>query len=366
MSGTRQAVINIAIDLGGSSTKFIIGKGNKEGIAVVMSPSITEIATKPWVIEGLCGDPEDNAAIEIEGCWYAVGSLADAEGAVSKLHIQKANLAAQKILAATWVATKKLEIKQKKIKVNILCTLPCGEMGDISKLESDTRRLLASFESPDGKLEVKLEDFKCYPEGIGIGQEFRIISGKAVEDMPYLVLMMGHRNISSFVGKNGGFSSFGSSSAGFSTLVDKIVEKTALGYTSEGLLPVIVEYLKSKDSSKLSSHLKEVGGRESDALVLKSVTDSIEKIYWNNVVTWINYRITKSPKFSVVVIGGGASEIFRDDAIKHFAGILPRVIQGKAGIYFHAGENSIVGVDVPKGYEKRFHDIYFAWKNLMA
>ncbi len=82
-----------------------------------------------------------------------------------------------------------------KDEVNLQLLFPSAEFDrtDFSDLLKELKAALVSFESPTGKLRVKLRNCSVHPEGLGLMKRFLTINPKYASDQ-IACIMFGYRN----------------------------------------------------------------------------------------------------------------------------------------------------------------------------
>jgi hypothetical protein len=355
----------VTIDLGSSLIKVLYGNDwTKEPNYLAIEPEIIEVPTKPldeYRRSNFKGNPEDYAFVEVEGKYYAVGRLATKQfRSTTNLMLLKSHYAVEKILAAVWIASEKLG-GGKKIKLFLACLLPPGELKGKDALDLKLTAALKSFDTPSGRLEVKLMYFGCYPEGGGLSMHYQKRHPEC-RDRVLGVVMMGHRNLSAYTVNQGVPDTYKSSDLGFISMVREIQQETS-GYADRDISRSVARYLLSNSSyPDPEKHLKELlrrldaTDRQQELAYLIEVIERVVGDHWLKIAAWLT---TELAAVNCIVLGGGSCNIFRAQ-LKVFVLGLPKIIGTPKPIsYIDAGwlgSNSI-----PEDFKSRFADAQCLW-----
>jgi hypothetical protein len=170
----RKAKINLilSIDFGGSLTKVIGKIDGEKKFNLNFSPEVIEIdgdvleEYRQVELEQI--EPENGIWVEFDQKYYAVGYLAKLKFlATLGLNRLKYELAIPKVLGVLWVVTQKFNLKN-KFNLALACLLPPGEYADREKFKNELEKALADFNTPTGRMKVKLVKYNCKPEGAGV------------------------------------------------------------------------------------------------------------------------------------------------------------------------------------------------------
>ena len=157
----------LALDFGGSSTKGMYSTSiQNQTASLVMEPEVVKISLDS-VASQILGvtEPENAAWVNYMGETFAVGYLAKNKYYANQgLKELKYERAIAKTLAFIWAVSQKLQLGQ-KFRLALICLLPPGEFENRDSFYKNLQAILAGFITPTGKIQVKLTEFKCLPEG---------------------------------------------------------------------------------------------------------------------------------------------------------------------------------------------------------
>jgi hypothetical protein len=375
MSNSKPRTLLISIDYGGSSVKVIGGTALDDFQAFALEPHIIKVS------ESACSGYRYKAADipeagEAKNCllsafvgvgdqYFAVGDLArrvfHAANALKPLKIENA---IPKTLAAIWVLSQMYGTTA-SLSIALCCFLPPGEFQDASRFEFELAQALSNFDTPTGRMKVKLAKFQCWPEGYGLvkrhlANRHQILSGRTVG-----LVMIGHRNISTFEFTNGDIEKYRSSGLGFTKLVDWVMQKTS-GYDPNTLVEAIAKYCISQEDEHLKSILRRSGEVERgiELINLIAAIDAALDRYFCSVTAWLDEVI--SSEMQEVVVGGGTVNILGKRIVFYLNKRVPEM-KDKAGtpaVFMHGSfsEESYPPVITELNMDVRFADNWCLWK----
>lgn len=310
MARKKKPDLAIAVDFGGSGTKVFYGlpDGNVVG-SFSIGPEVSEVPKSAIAsFEGRklgSGLPENEAWVGLDGEYAAVGNLAASElSGISRLAALKSEQAVWKFLAAVWVASKHQALG-KKFKLIASGLLPGGEYADRERLAKSLSAALADFDTPDGKMEVSLLSFQCYPEGFGIYYGYRLRQMESLLSERIGFFMLGYRN-ASFLFSQGGrlASSAKQSDLGMVRMIEKVQERTA-GLDASRLVAAVFEagegveraplwkVCRSSDSQRRGEEVARLQG------AVEKAREEYVALLWN----WID-EVLPNPVDRLVFSGG--------------------------------------------------------------
>jgi hypothetical protein len=351
--------LNLVLDYGSSSIKTICAADGGEPIAIAMEPEIIEISQDEYL-----GLAEGDTAVGINGKYFAVDKLARNYGATANLgNLKSDGITVRTLGAISWVHHRLEGQLGRKFKLDLSCLLPPGEMADSRAIQENLHNTLLDFDTPKGKLKVKLSGWECQPEGSGFGRYFQ---AHQKYDGKIGVVVLGHRNLSAFAIEGGRLRKFRSSDFGFNYLIQGVLDKTA-GYKEQKLIPAIGKYLNSTtayDRQPDQKLLKSILLRQNDSdreAELEKLVLAIEKAknnYWRIVSNWLDTEIKDS---GLVTVGGGTSWMFRNE-IGAYINTLP-AIEHKLDLrqYLNGGWQYASDSFVPPELRTRFCDVSCLW-----
>lgn len=337
-----KAVI-MTVDMGGSKTKIVVQEvGSNEPSLLLMDSSLADIGKASLDLAPTEGRSSDRAWVGYKGegeeyLYYAVGALArNTFGGFSQLHKLKYEIALPKILAAIWLARVELELPA-KFHLCMSVLLPAGEMGDKALLKKSLVNAIQSFETPDGKMAVKLRHCEISSEGSGIYQHRKNVLGNEFDDRRQLYVMLGYRNASVFLVRSGVLQLGVTSDFGMHWMLD-LVSPRISGFDKNN--PNVTEIIvNSGHSPEVLKKLSRKRRQQDIELDYESITNAIayaKKEYVRAVVRWLQSIIGE---FDEVVMCGGTAEYLRGELDKYYS--------NGTGIVWHGG------VVVPSEYESK-------------
>jgi len=252
-------LVTIAVDTGASGIKVVGAIDGQPCVAFLMAPHCLEI--DPNATEKADIFDEHRVWIKFDSEAYAVGTLAQTLGASVRMKPLKYTTATPKICAAIGVVMQRLELPL-KFDLNLVCVLPASEFNDRHLVIEGVRAAIKTLEFPNGKVKIKLKEMNIYPEGFGLIQGH----GKKLHEIESTTMvMMGHRNVSTFETKFGTPCRPHTSPDGFNYFLSDVASQT--GYKKEDLLELISA--SRYQSSVLKTHFKYKESIESELQLLE-------------------------------------------------------------------------------------------------
>ena len=310
--------IVLTLDMGGSKTKAIVQEYPEGKPQVLLMDSEVADVAKASVEniqpEGL---PESRAWVGVRGEYYVLGALARHQfRGISQLKELKYELAVPKVCGAIWLAKEKLGLGNNvSVYLNIL--LPPGETQDKAQLESRLKEVFTGFETPAGKMRVKMAYYNVASEGSGIFFYRRRTLGGTIPTSMFV--MVGYRNASVFLVRDG-FPNRGiTSDLGMSWLVSNFVSKVSgLSPDNTDIVGAIVEagvncdaqVLQNLSRKRNSSEIKADGESMSKALLLA------RDEYWRAAARWL--RSVMEDDVRELVFCGGTADYIRSEVDTYF------------------------------------------------
>ena len=184
----------LALDFGGSATKGVYCTQKNQTASLVMEPEVVKISLDS-VASSVLGatEPENAAWVNYMGETFAVGYLAKSKYYANQgLKELKYERAIAKTLAFIWAISEKLQLG-KKFRLALICLLPPGEFENRDSFHKNLEAILAGFITPTGKIQVKLTEFNCLPEGAGIYLAYQKKLGQAIKTKIIALVMVGYR-----------------------------------------------------------------------------------------------------------------------------------------------------------------------------
>lgn len=333
-SADSRIALVLTLDPGSSLTKIIyqIVFGSSERSQpklLLMEPEV--IAVGQELLEAYederltSADPENEAWIECEGEYYAVGFLAQknfyANPGLNELKYERAIF---KLLAAVGVIAEREGLPD-SFDLALAGLLPYKEWRDAEKFEQSAVKALANFGFRGRVLSVPLRLFECKPEGAGLALMRGRKLGVAIKERIILVLMLGYRDVSFLLFERGKIVSGGTSPwhYGLVLLIERVQNRTS-GIGGELLLKAIhasatTKSKQIKDRQKPFKELVRSRKPEHQAQELAQITEAVRISrleYWSILSGWLESVIPS--QIDEVVIGGGTSECFKSELSSYF------------------------------------------------
>nr|WP_236117269.1 hypothetical protein [Hassalia byssoidea] len=199
--------------------------------------------------------------------------------------------------------------------LNIL--LPPGETEDKAQLESRLKEVFTGFETPAGKMRVKMAYYNVASEGSGIFFYRRRTLGGSIPTSMFV--MVGYRNASVFLVRDGFLNRGITSDLGMSWLVSNFVSKVSgLSPDNTDIVGAIVEagvncdaqVLQKLSRKRNSSEIKADGESMSKALLLA------RDEYWRAAARWLRSVIEDDVR--ELVFCGGTADYIRSEVDTYF------------------------------------------------
>ncbi len=316
----------VTLDPGYSDTKIITRLAPSRLELLLMSPHVVEVSregldlykasriTKP--------EPENEAWVEYNGRYYAVGSLAR-KYFKAKLVLDdlKYELGIAKVLAACGVIAIKEGLPD-KFELALAVPLPFAEWNDRLKFEREVRKALADFAFCDKPMSLKLKVFICFPEGGGHVQIRGERIGAAFAQSKIAALMFGFRDLSTVLFDLGVIS--GETERLGSTKLIELVQNRTSGHNSEERARKLLESIHQAGKEikvKNFKHLALSRNPEYRAEELEQLVEAIKAArseYWGMVSRFLLNSIPAD--VDEIIVGGGTSDYLRPELQSFFAG----------------------------------------------
>lgn len=354
MARTPKPHFILAADFGGSLTKVWYQHRAGQPKLLTMEPetivtdqtaiarfnsSAVGAAASVFGPDGRCWtQPLDEQGDPIPKRVGATGSLGQHLAYVNTLNLAKSEKALYKLLGVIWVAQQELIKDGCRIpddfKVAIRCLLPPDEHRTFDKFSARVKSVLRQgFLTPTGVLRPELfGGFNCYPEGLGLAQSFKQKHPR-VKDA--VVFMLGHRNATAVLIRDGKASKFNSSNLGFNACLKEI--QGVHGVKPESLLRAVFSarrqgnlYPYYQIAPYQSTEYKEHAARD-----MCNEFDKASQLYCTALGDWMNDVLSQRGEFTDVVFCGGTT-----NAIRHYLNTFRRDLR----------HHYDAGVEVPEQY----------------
>ncbi|RAM48099.1 MAG: hypothetical protein C6Y22_29765 [Hapalosiphonaceae cyanobacterium JJU2] len=322
--------IVLTVDMGGSKTKAIAQEYPEGKPQVLLMDSEVADVSKASVesidAEGL---PESRAWVGVGGEYYVLGELARRRfKGISQLRELKYELAVPKVCGMVWLVKEKLNLHNDVVLyLNIL--LPPGEVRDKEQLETRLREVFRGFETPAGRMRVKMIRYEVASEGSGVFfHRRRVLDGNIPNSM---YVMLGYRNASVFLVMGGVPSRGMTSDLGMSWLVNNFISRVSgLSQDNPNIVGVLIkagadcnpQLLQKLSRKRKHDEIKADGELMSKALLLA------RDEYQRAIVRWLRSQMEED--VYEVVFCGGTADYIRSEIDAYFQ-------KENIGISWHGG-----------------------------
>jgi len=324
-------MLMLTLDPGSSDTKIIWRLTPFKPELLMMSPEVFEVARESidlYKSKRLASpEPENEAWVESEGSYYAVGFLAQNYFNVRAITTGlKYELAIVKVLAAVGAIALKEGLPE-DFELVLAMPLPFSEWEDRAVFEREVRKALASFSFCDKPLEVKLKTFVCVPEGGGHAMARAERIGAAFNQINMMTLMLGYRDISA-VQLNRGVTTGVTEPIGLEKML-LMVQNWTSGSNSPERMRQLIETIHraGKDiKAKNFSHLGLSKKAERRAEEINRMVEAVKNArteYWALVARFLINEIPSN--IEQIVIGGGTADYLKPELQRFLAQNFPQV-----------------------------------------
>jgi hypothetical protein len=314
----------IVLDFGGSATKGVYADASLNQKLLLMEPEVISVPkssiTSYEQTKLGSAAPADSAWVCVDEQCYVVGYLAQSRfNGNPGLSSMKYERAFPKTLAAIWVASLELSLKN-KFSAAISILLPAGEYESGKQLYELLLDGLKNFDTPTGKMNVALTHFDSKPEGGGVYMIHRSQMGEAAKRKTVAVVMVGYRNASVLLSERGQVSKRVTSNHGFIKLVE-LVESRIAGLPSTAQLARAIARAGDRVNpsyltSLAMSSVAEVRAQETQKLVEAINTCRVE--YASALCSWLREVLPRQVSLDEVVLCGGTADYMRRELENHF------------------------------------------------
>jgi hypothetical protein len=340
----------MGLDFGSSSTKgcYKLEQGRTSSL-LLMEPEVVTIV-RPTVENYMLtriGEtlPENSAWVEVDDEFRAVGFLAQRFHGEAGLKELKYERAVYKTLAAVWVVSQKLGIKEEKIKLSLCCVLPPSEYSDRLRFESKLKVSLREFTVPTGVFNVELVNFLIRPEGAGIHMAYQYENRDLVLNSTVSILMLGYRNASLLSARRGEILPNYSSDYGFARFIEGVSQRVS-GLNFRLATSAIALAGFPPDTNKLSPLLRSrtEKGRQEDLAILLEAIKIAREDYLEVLLIWLADQ--QPEDIDLMILAGGTAKYFQSELIERIKDC--QVVFGTKNLH---------GSTIKKNYDERFEDI---------
>lgn len=329
------STVVMTIDMGGSKTKIVVQEvGSTVPRVLLMESQLADIGRNPSAQVPSAGlgserawvgfDKATNGGEEVNRVYYAVGALARHRfGGLPQLQKLKYELALPKILAAIWFARVELSLSP-KLNLFLSVLLPGGEMSDKDILKSRLLAVTPSFETPSGKMAVKLSQCDVSAEGSGVYNYRRGVLGDEIYSKNQLFVMLGFRNASAFVARSGALDKGKTSNFGMYWMLDVLASQiSGFDENDPHTIQLIVDSAGNPDLLKKLSRKQDKQDIDDDFISITNAVGEARSDYVLAIARWLE-GIPGS--FDEIIFCGGTSEYLRPDLEKYYATDITKII----------------------------------------
>ncbi len=251
--------------------------------------------------------PESEAWVKYQDEHYVTGFLAQRFGAVVNKKALKYEGAIVKILATVGVIAIK-EGLGNSLDLALSIALPYAEWQDRHKVELELETALSCFWFRDTELNVKLEFFKCFPEGAGLMLTRGKKLGEKFNSSKIVSLMWGYRDLS-VIQSDRGLPDGQTVKLGFLEMLEQIQSATS-GLEEKELL-LTLHKAGAKITTKNVYCLAKSFNPKRKAGEAINIVEAIKRErtnYWQKVMKWLLMALPHDSH--EIVIGGGTAYYF--------------------------------------------------------
>ena len=312
----------LALDFGGSATKGVYCTQKNQTASLVMEPEVVKISNDS-VASSVLGatEPENAAWVNYMGETFAVGYLAKSKYYANQgLKELKYERAIAKTLAFIWAISEKLQLG-KKFRLALICLLPPGEFENRDSFHKNLEAILAGFITPTGKIQVKLTEFNCLPEGAGIYLAYQKKLGQAIKTKIIALVMVGYRNASVLISDKGIVAPDGKTSdLGMIRLLEKAVARTS-GQDASQLAPAVVAAGSDISTTPLTKLLKSTSNtnKRHELMQIQQAIKLARSEYAAVLTSWLDQVVARN-LVSEILFCGGTADYMRRELNSHYSG----------------------------------------------
>jgi hypothetical protein len=314
--------VSVSLDFGGSGLKAIAANEQGKSLVIYMEPEVIEASAeslKEKTKSLAHAYPENLAWVGVGEDYRAVGYLAASRYyANAGLSKKKYTLALYRTLAALWAIAYKFDLPL-SLTVRLGVLLPPGEFEDSALLLDELLKALKEFDTPTGKMSVKLLDFVCYPEGAGVYLMHCRQAGEAIKRSVSAVIMVGYRNASILISRRGAIDNGRTIDLGMARLVELVQQKTSALKTA----PLLKAIAASGEQPQVKHFLglTEVGGspqaRRTEAEKIVEAVINARAEYLRALGSWLA-EVLPLQELDEVVFCGGTTDYLKTQLDSYF------------------------------------------------
>lgn len=294
-------------DLGMSGSKVIFNRGTSLShygcLPKVAELAATEVEILKSQEQAFGGGIDSGAYLEVAGQGYALADEAEGRRAKTTRTLPKSALAHLRILGAIGeFATK---AKRSKLDATLGIALPFSEyLTDQAAVQRAVENA-TTFHYRGRKISLNLQTVKVLPEGAGLVQwrKFQALSRGEDHNRTYVVLILGHRDLTFLVFRNG------------KPPTGQPSESVPLGYV-EFLSTIARGICEPEHPNLVDAVLRNADAfylpeRRGQAIALTERLISAKAHYWSHIEHYLSEKFATLdiPSFEVLIGGGGALQL---------------------------------------------------------
>ncbi len=323
----------VCVDVGSSLNKILYQVEGHDVQYMVMEPehlTLPPSSVTSLPLDSGMGRPSDNAWIRFkkgEEC-HVVGRCAHDFKAFVNFKTLKWKIATPKILGALGAIAEREKLGAEwSLDLGVL--LPWGEISSTEQLESELKSAMRGFYFRSTRLKVKLERYKCVPEGSGLAMWTGMNQNATLAQNNIAYLMFGHRNTSGLFFRRGSLSRAycSTTTLGFYDLIDKMRGKVA-GLERKDLLRAMktTNQMMRGSGGYFEKPFTDINWdvitkSEQEVEKLQTAYETSLSEYWALVSNWLNSTLPHAIEIDGIFCCGGASGLLLDNVCQYFRGI---------------------------------------------
>lgn len=323
---SKQSTLVMTIDLGGSKTKIVAQElGSDTPKVLFMDSQLADVGYKSLDFvpdEGLAserawvGYTNLSTEGEAEQIYYTVGALArNRFGGLSQLYELKYELALPKILAAVWLAMVEMSLPP-RFSLCLTVLLPGGEMSDADILKSRLSSCLKDFDTPNGRIKIKLKVFKVSSEGTGMYLHRKKELGDKLYSISQTYVMLGFRNASAFITHSGVLEPGNSSDFGMHWMLDFLASRiSGLNKDDPRTIQIIAESSTKPELLKKLSRKRNPADVEVDYQSISAAIELAKEEYIRAIMRWLKSLGSTDE----IIFCGGTAEFLRPELESYYS-----------------------------------------------
>lgn len=312
--------LTLVLDPGASLSKIFYSVDAGPPAMLLMPPEIittTEESVNDGLAAAIAKVPDDKQAwVQWGKEVWAVGQLARDLKATARMNGLKWEPALYKLLAAVGVIVRR-ETLREPINLKLGVLLPFGEYKSHKEFEQEIHNALSDFKFQHQRISVNLKKFHCRPEGAGLLASRCDEIGSDRLNKVIAVLAIGFRNATYLLSTHGAKAKGETTTLGFHTLLDSIIQRTD-GQTYTSLIKPVYLAGFQVQAQALESLPRTQNPKRRKAELLKIVEGVrlANAEYWRAMVSWLTEVLP--PDIDEIVLAGGTAEFLKKILVKQY------------------------------------------------